>query len=182
VLPSVTPQWLNALTGSSRGIELSIQRRAVTGFSGWVSYAYARTRYTDTARAESYWGDADQRHTFNTYAQYRTSPNTSYGVKLRLGSNMPVPAYVEYHGDVLFVSDQRNLTRLPAYARLDLRANHAFNYTKRRLTLFVELINVTNRANWAAAGDVFVQRNGAILGYVDKLFPFLPSAGFLIDF
>lgn len=182
VLPSVTPQWLNALTGRSRGVELSIQRRAATGFSGWVSYAYSRTRYTDESVGESYFGDADQRHTFNAYAQYRTSSNTSYGIKLRLGSNMPVPAYVEYRGDVLFVSDQRNLTRLPTYARLDLRANHAFNYTKRRLTLFVELINVTNHVNWAAAGDVFVQRNGAILGYVEKLFPFLPSAGILIDF
>jgi len=93
-----------------------------------------------------------------------------------------VPAYLEYRGDTLYITDQKNVTRLPNYARLDLRANHAFNYTKRRLTLFVELINVTNRKNWAASGDVFVQRNGSVLGYVEKLFPFLPSAGILIDF
>jgi len=182
VLPSVTPQWLNALAGTSHGVELNVQRRAATGFSGWVGYAYGRTRYTDTIRSESYFADADQRHTFNAYAQYGTSPNTSFGVKLRLGSNMPLPAYLEYRGDTLYITDLRNTTRLPNYARLDLRANHAFNYTKRRLTLFVELINVTNHKNWAASGDVFVQRDGSVFGYVEKLFPFLPSAGILIDF
>jgi hypothetical protein len=130
VLPLVTPQWLNALTGTSRGVEINVQRRAATGFSGWVSYAYGRTRYTDTTRAESYWGDADQRHTFNLYAQYRTSPNTSYGVKLRLGSNMPVR--VSSITATRYSSAISEFTRLPAYARLDLRANHAFNYTKRR--------------------------------------------------
>ncbi len=182
VFPSVTPYWLNALSGTSRGVELSVQRRAAKGFSGWLSYAYGRTRYTDTTRAESYWSEADQRHTFNGYAEYRTSPNTSFGVKLRLGSNMPIPGYLEERGGEFFVSDQRNAVRLPRYSRLDLRANHAFNYTKRRLTLFVELINVTGHTNWGAAGDVFIQRNGGVLGYVEKLFPFLPSAGILIDF
>ena len=45
------------------------------------------------------------------------------------------------------IGEQRNEVRLPTYARLDVRANRVFNYTKRRLTLFVEVMNVLNRDN-----------------------------------
>jgi carboxypeptidase-like protein/TonB-dependent receptor-like protein len=181
IFPSLTPVWRNALRGLSRGVELVLQRRAGRGLSGWVSYAYGRTRYTDTVHDETFWADTDQRHTFNAYGQYRISSRTSFGAKLRIGSNVPLPGYFEQRGDVLVMGALRNTLRLPTYSRLDIRANHAFNYEKRRLTLFVELINVLNRTNWGAAGDVFV-RNGQVLGYLDKLFPFLPSAGILIDF
>ena len=38
-------RYLNALTGSGRGIELLVDRRAPTGLSGWAAYSYGRMRY-----------------------------------------------------------------------------------------------------------------------------------------
>ena len=43
-------------------------------------------------------GDADQRHTFNAYGQYRLSTRTSLSAKLRMGSNFPIPGYLQEKG------------------------------------------------------------------------------------
>ena len=56
-----------------------------------------------------------------------------------------------------------------------------FNYDKRRLTLFVEVLNVLNRTNARPSG-YFVRPTGEALGVTETLFPILPSAGILIEF
>jgi hypothetical protein len=178
--PSLTPAWRNAVRGSSRGIEIFAQRRSGR-LDGWIGYAYARTLVEDLERGERFWSDADQRHTFNAYAQHRLSPRTSVSARLRLGSNFPVPGYLERRGDRYFVAERRNEVRLPPYARVDVRAGRTFNYERRRLTLFVEVINVFNRRNLAAAGG-HVQSTGEVVGVTERLFPVLPTAGILFEF
>jgi outer membrane receptor protein involved in Fe transport len=109
------------------------------------------------------------------------SAKTSVSGKLRLGSNFPIPGYFESTNGGLWVASTRNLVRLPVYARLDLRANHTFNFDRRRLTLFVEVINVLNRDNYAV-DNPRVLSTGRVVGATQSLFPFLPSAGLLFDF
>jgi hypothetical protein len=187
VAPSLTPAWMNVLDATAYGVEVLAQRQASNGLSGWIAYAYSHTRYEDRRTAEIFAGDFDQRHTFSLYGQYRFSPVTSTSVKLRLGSNVPVPGYLDARtrpaGEVLFVGDQRNTVRLPAYARLDLRANRAFNFDTRRLTLFFELVNVTAHDNYAPAYDAMrVLSTGRVVSTQQRLFPFLPTAGILVEF
>jgi hypothetical protein len=179
--PSLTPFWANALTGSSRGVELLVQSRASSGLAGWIGYAYGKTRYEDVLRDERYWGDYDQRHTVNAFALLRLSPRTSVSGKLRVASNFPIPGYFESRGDELWLASERNLVRLPLYSRLDLRANHTFTFDRRRLTVFVELVNVLGREN-LAADRPRVQNNGRVTSATHSLFPFLPSAGLMVDF
>jgi len=178
---SLSPSWRNALGGSARGIELIVQRRDPARFSGWVGYSYGRLRYDDSVSGESFWGDFDQRHTFSAFGDYRVSPQTSVGAKMRFGSNFPVAGYFDERQGGLFAGSARNVVRLPEYARLDLRADRAFNYNQRRLTLFVEVINVFNRTNVASANGV-VAITGRALEFTDTMFPLLPSAGVRIDF
>jgi hypothetical protein len=71
--------------------------------------------------------------------------------------------------------------RLPTYSRLDLRLSRTFNYTKRRLTLYVEVLNVLNRENVGPTNGG-VLRDGQVVGFVEELFPLLPLAGFRIEF
>ena len=54
----------------------------------------------------------------------------------------------------LVVGGTRNQVHLPRYARLDLRADQQFTYRGRRLTLFVEVLNALNRANYGRANRV----------------------------
>ena len=181
VLSSIHPFWQNALSGSARGVELTLAAAVPVGLSGWIGYAFGRLRYTDVPRQETFDGDFDQRHTLNTYAEYRLSPRTSVSAKFRMGSNFPLPGYYEMKPAGLFLNTIRNTERVPIYARLDLRANRTFNFSRRRLTLFAEVLNVLNRANYeAAVGSV--RSNGQLFGWLDKLFPLLPSAGLRIDF
>jgi TonB dependent receptor len=158
-----------------------VQRESPEGLSGWLAYAYGRTQYDDRTTGERFWGDFDQRHAVSLYAQYRLTDRTAFLAKLRAGSNFPIPGYLEQRGDAYFVTESRNLARLPSYARLDLRANRVFNYDKRRLTLFVEVLNVLNRTNARPSG-YFVRTTGEAVGVTETLFPILPSAGILIEF
>jgi hypothetical protein len=100
---------------------------------------------------------------------------------------VPIPGYFDARstpaGDVLIVGEERNTIHLPTYARLDLRANHAFNFDKRRLTLFVEVVNVTARTNYAPGYDaVRVLPNLQVTSTTQRLFPFLPTVGVLVEF
>jgi hypothetical protein len=181
VVPVASPTWRNALNGDARGVELMVQRRSATRVAGWISYSYGRARFTDPARNESFWADFDQRHALNAYALLRLSPHTSLSGKIRYGSNFPLTGYLTSAGGALALAHERNTDRLPAYGRVDMRLNHAFTYTKRRLTLFVEVLNLLGRTNIGPTDGV-VRSDGRPFNFTEKLFPFLPSAGFTFDF
>ena len=175
----------NRLDGFARGVELLVQRSVTgAGVSASVSYAYGRNRYRDVFSGETFWGDFDQRHTFNGYAIYRRSDRLSFVGKLRVGSNFPIPGYyAKVPGTEAYtLSDLRNTERLPVYARLDLRANRVFNWSHSRLTLFAEVINVFNRANYRFEPPSINVTTRAISAPFESMFPVIPSVGFLVEF
>jgi outer membrane receptor protein involved in Fe transport len=173
----------NRLDGFARGVELMLQRATSgRGLSGWLSYAYGRNRYHDVVSGETFWGDFDQRHTFNAYALYRHSDRASFVTKFRLGSNFPVPGYYAERDGAFSVSDVRNTARLPTYARLDLRANRTFTWSGRRLTLFAEVINALNRANVRFTPPFVNRITRATTTPFASLLPIIPSVGILIEF
>jgi hypothetical protein len=179
--PPFSGTWSNAMDVSSRGVEFMIRRTAPAGLVGWVSYAYGHTKNTDRATGEQYWGDFDQRHLLNVHASYRFGSRTNASARLRMGSNMPIPGYLAHANGFLTLGPTRNDVRLPTYSRLDLRLSRTFNYTKRRLTLYVEVLNVLNRENVGPTNGG-VLRDGQVVGFVEELFPLLPLAGFRIEF
>jgi hypothetical protein len=180
---SAITKYENRLDGFARGVELTLQRTVSgRGTSGWFSYAFGRNRYHDTVSGESYWGDSDQRHTMNAYAMYRHSERVSFVAKLRIGSNFPIPGYYASDAGGYVLTDVRNTERLPLYSRLDVRANRAFTWSHRRVTLFAEVINVLNRDNvrFAPPGiNVTTRRTSSPF---DSMLPIVPSLGILIEF
>jgi hypothetical protein len=179
---SRTARYANRVEGSSRGIEMMLQRLDANGFSGWVSYSYGRNRYVDTVNREAYWGDLDQRHTVNLYGLYRMSPRMSVSGKLRIGSNFPAPGYYAESDGRYYVAETKNEVRLPSFARLDLRVNRTFTWSARRLTLFVEVINVLNRENVRYHPPSIDIRTFEARRLFESLLPVVPSAGLLFEF
>jgi hypothetical protein len=191
--PSVDTHYLNAVTSRASGLELLLQRRSPNGLSGWLSYSFATARDENRLTGERYDADFDQRHAFAVFAQLRLSERTAIAAKLRTSTNVPIAGYVRELPETpgvpapddaparYAVSDVRNGARLPAYARLDLRATRTFVFTRSRLTLFVEMMNVTGKTNWRASGG-FITPGGEIRQFVKPLVPFVPSAGLLIEF
>ena len=171
----------NTLSGSARGVELLVERRAATGLSGWVAYSFGKTRYTDARDGATFWGDFDQRHAVTLSGTYTITDRTSVAADLRGGSNFPLPGYLIARAGHLFVSDRRNETRLPAYVRLDLRVSRTLTLAGRRVSLFAEVLNVLNRTNLGAADGVVRPGTGEAVGYTRALLPRLPSAGLVIE-
>jgi hypothetical protein len=180
---SPSTKYENRLEGFARGVELMVQRTVTgRGVSGWFSYAFGQNRYRDTVSGETYWGDSDQRHTMNAYGVYRRSERASFVAKLRIGSNFPIPGYYASSGGSYFVTDIRNTERLPVYGRLDLRANRTFNWSRRRLTLFAEIINVLNRDNVRFNPPGINVTTRTATKPFDSMLPIIPSVGILIEF
>ncbi|HTL00990.1 MAG TPA: carboxypeptidase regulatory-like domain-containing protein [Vicinamibacterales bacterium] len=182
VAPSATARYQNALNGYSRGVELLVQRRASNGLSGWLSYSFSHTKYHDRLNGERFWGDWDQRHTVNAYASYRFSPKYSASTRFRYGSNFPTTGYWETRNGQYFVGTERNTLPVPPYSRLDMRVNRAFTWEQKRLTLYVEVINVYNRENVRYASAGINGRTFEAFGLFDTMFPRIPSVGFLLEF
>ena len=179
---SLTAPWINALDGYARGVELLVQRRSNSGLSGWISYAYGVNRYHDRVTGEAFDGDFDQRHTFNAAGLYRVTNRFSLAGKLRMGSNTPAIGYWEQRDGAEFVSATRNELRLPMYSRLDVRANRTFNWEKKRMTLFVEVMNVLGRENVRYEQPGVNVRTLQAFGIFNTMLPRIPSAGILIEF
>ncbi len=174
--------YMPSLDGDARGIELLLQRRSPVGLSGWISYSFGRLRYQDRGTTETFWGNLDQRHTTNVYLFYRLSDRVSVSGKLRAGSNVPAPGYYEERDGSYFLSPTRNALRVPPYARVDLRANRAFNWSRKRLTLFGEVMNVLNRDNVRFKPPGVNTRTAQVNGLFESMIPIVPSAGILIEF
>jgi hypothetical protein len=181
VLPN-NPHYVNGLTGDTNGVELVVERRSVNGLNGWFSYAWNDTQLEDAARGESFPSDYDQRHTVNTYVAYRWGGRTSLSARLRYGSNFPMAGYYAQDAEGYLLSSQRNGLRLPAYSRLDLRADRTFTYRKSRLTLFMEVVNAMNRHNYRFDSPGINTQTRRVFEPLDALFPLLPVAGILIEF
>jgi outer membrane receptor for ferrienterochelin and colicin len=172
----------NSLRGHARGVELTLQRRSANKLTGWVSYAYSRTKLTDPQSGLTFVSDTDQRHTVNVYGSYRFSETWNLSSAWRYGSGEPVPGFYRRVGQDYFLANERNTTRLPVYSRLDLRLNKAFLFKKWKLTLNGELINALNHENLRFAGFEFFGNDGRVFGQLDRVLPRLPSAGVVIEF
>ena len=134
-------------------------------------------------RAEQFVSDYDQAQTLNVYAIYLTARQISLSARYRYGSNFPLAGYYNPVSDQVWtLAEQRNQARLPAYRRLDLRADWAFTYRRSRLTLFTEIVNTTARGNYGPDAPTIRLPGGVVTGLTQSLFPFLPSAGVLIEF
>jgi hypothetical protein len=177
-----SPIWANALTGSIRGLEASVGRRTPNGLSGWIGYAYADSRYDDRALDQSFPSDVEQRHNLTAFGAYRLSDRTSVSARFRAATNTPIPGYYRQIYGFTVLSDERNRLRLSDYVRLDLRANRTFDIRRGRLTLFVEVINATNRRNQRAIEGPRVNGFGFVTDMTEELLPIVPSAGFRMEF
>jgi hypothetical protein len=176
-------QYAGGLEGSSHGIELLLDRRSAGGgLAAWAAYAYGKTRYTDPGRREWFWGDFDQRHALTLFGRYPLGPRASMGATFRAGTNFPIPGYLAAGPRGLVVGAERNRVRLPAYARLDVRADREFERFGRRVTIFGEVLNLLDRPNAGLTGGSINTATGEATGFTDALFRRRVSAGVVVEF
>jgi hypothetical protein len=183
----------------SRGVELIVQRRSANRLSGWVGYTLAQARERQyqvlfpIASTEieifpfntpSYPTLADQRHTLNVFAMYRLRPSLNLSGKFLYGSGFPIPS-----GNYVLVTDDQyvevglNETRLGVYERLDVRSDKDWAFQRWKLTLYGEVLNLTNHYNarYGYASPINPATGQAVVTKLQGL-PITPTAGLVFQF
>jgi hypothetical protein len=182
VVPAARPLYLNSLRGYSRGVSIFLQRSSANGATGWISYAFGRTGMRDGVTASRFPSDFDQRHTFNAYGGYRLKPTVNLSMKFSYGSGFPIPGYLQQTGGLYFLSSVRNRVRIPDYFRADFRVNKAWIRDKWKVTLFGEVVNLTNRANYVFDSfNGYNSRTYQASLTLQAMFPILPSVGIVLE-
>jgi hypothetical protein len=180
----------------SRGAQLILQRRSANRLSGWLGYTFAIAKaqqyevnepvspghiFLDTP---SYPTLDDQRHTLNAFAMYRLRPSLSLSGKFLYGSGFPVPSgtYVQV-GNGQYAAVGINQTRLGVYERLDIRADKDWAFQRWKLTLYAEILNLTNHYNprYFYESGINQQTGQATVQTLQGL-PLTPTAGLVFQF
>ncbi len=167
--PIFKPQGFT-IVGSdySRGVQFVLQSRTANRLSGWVGYTltYARQGYSSLAYFPTL---EDQRHTLNVFASYRLSPTVHVTGKWLFGSGFPVPS-------------QNDALRLGDYQRLDVRAEKDWAFTRWKMALYGEVLNLTNHYNPRYFYSSYNPGTGALTATTGQGLPITPTAGFAFEF
>ena len=180
--PPLNPPERNSGRGYARGFEFIAERRSANRLTGWVSYAYGVARQRDGVEHTAYPSDYDQRHTINAFGGYRVRPSVNLSVKWTWGSGFPIPGFLRMQNGQYYLASARNQLRFDPYQRLDWRINKSWTKDRYKMTLYGEVVNLTNRTNYRFDSfNSFNSKTGLVSISLDKLFPILPSAGIVFE-
>jgi len=185
-IPPSNPRYVNSLRGYSRGFEFFVQRSSANRFTGWISYAFGRTAMRDGGEPvgsdNHFPSEWDQRHTLNLYGGYRLKPTVNLSAHFSYGSGFPMPGFLQQTGSLYYLASVRNQLRMAPYARSDVRVNKSWTKDKWKLTLYGEVINLTNRTNYIFDSfDGYNSKTFQSFLTLDTMFPILPSAGIVFE-
>lgn len=143
--------YTNDGQGRSYGAELLVRHRPNGPFFGWIAYTLSRSQ---RRRAGEDWGPFafDQTHIFTAVASLELGKSWTLGLKFQLVTGNPRTPVLGgvYDGDTDRwdpVLGPPLSDRNPAFHQLDLRVDKLFTFDTWRLTAYLDLLNVYNRAN-----------------------------------
>lgn len=179
----------------SRGVQLTVQRRSANRLSGWLGYtlASAQTRmyslsipffvgplgYVNTPYSPS---PEDQRHSLSAFGMYRLRPSLNLSGRFLYGSGFPVATGNFVQVGTMYQQVGTQTLRLP-YQRLDLRADKDWAFTRWKLTLYGEVLNVTNHYNARYVFSTVINpTTGQSQVETRQGLPITPTAGLVFQF
>jgi CarboxypepD_reg-like domain len=188
----------------SRGAQIVLQRRSANRLSGWLGYTLVDARQRRYAvyvpglyalypnglppgfvsvNSPFYPTLADQRNSFNAFAMYRLKPTVNLSGKFLYGSGFPVPSGTYLQVGNTYQLLGLNTVSLGTYARLDLRVDKDWAFQHWKLTLYGELLNVTNHDNrrYYTAGAINPATGQTEVNTLQGL-PITPTAGIVFQF
>ncbi len=171
--PKITTEPVNGGSGLAYGFDVYLEKRprsANDRLSGWMSYTWSRAMLDAYGVQRPF--DYDRRHAFSLVSTLRLRPRIDLGTSLRIASGFPatVPVGVRVAAEDLGDSDHHlipmlddkdrpvwtadfggveNLSRsrLPVFARLDLRVTFKPKTPQGHWVAYIEILNVTKRRN-----------------------------------
>lgn len=150
VVSDPTVNYVNGGSGRSRGAELLVKKDPNGGgkLSGWLALSLSKARRQNDITGREFPFDFDQPVIAHLVMQYRQSERWMYGAKWSYHTGSPYTpitgSYVDTDGRTRPTYGELNGERLPAYHRLDLRADWKLSP---RYSFYGEVINAYARKN-----------------------------------
>lgn len=141
--------YVNGGSGDARGLELFIKKDAVNSrLSGWASVSLSKARRRNDLSGQQFAFEYDQPVVVHLVGNYDLSERWRFGAKWSYHSGnryTPLVGTGRYpDGRVKPLYADINSSRLPAYHRLDLRADQKYSD---RLSFYYELVNAYAHKN-----------------------------------
>jgi len=180
----------------SRGVQLVLQRRSANRLSGWLGYTLARAQQRQYAYSNPFYpclpvcfsGTSyfpsleDQRHSLNLFAMYRLKPSINLSGKFLYGSGFPVSSGIFVLVGTTYQQVGTQTLRFP-YQRLDIRTDKDWAFTRWKLTLYGEVLNLTNHYNARYVYSSVVDPNtGQAQVKTLQGLPITPAVGLVFQF
>ncbi|MEM6926726.1 MAG: TonB-dependent receptor [Myxococcota bacterium] len=149
--PTDDGDWANDGNGRVSGVELQLSARGRKTL-GWISATLARSTRQDRADQAYRPFAYDQPLNLVALLSRQFGKGWRVGGRIRYSSGTPYTAvrYSVYDlegQDYLPVFDEAFSSRTSAFAALDLRVDKAWEYARWKLSLYLDVTNVTNRSN-----------------------------------
>jgi hypothetical protein len=124
-------------------------------------------------------GLEDQRSSLNAFATYRFKPTINFSGKFLYGSGFPVSGGLQPGPAGTLVAGP--VTRIGTYLRTDFRVDKSWAFTHWKVTLYGEVLNLTNHANRIITSQIFLPAGGLETTTSEAL-PITPTAGLAFEF
>jgi TonB family protein len=140
--------------GSGRvlGMQVLLRQELFKGFFGWLTYSLSRSERRDHPDLGYRLFDQDQTHVLALLASYDLGKGYEVGARFRYATGMPRTPVVDHYLDSSSgyyepMFGAHNSIRIPAFYQLDARAEKSFVMQRMKMSVFVDVQNVTNRKN-----------------------------------
>jgi hypothetical protein len=150
---------------------------------GWLTYSYSRSERMDHPGLAYRLFDQDQTHVFGLLASYDLGKGFEVGGRFRYATGMPrTPVVGDYlnnrSGYYEPMFGAHNSIRIPAFYQLDMRAEKGFVMQRMKLSVFIDVQNITNRKN---PEEIVYSQNYTQKSYIIGL-PTLAVGGARLEF
>jgi hypothetical protein len=167
--------------GNVYGVQVTARVIGWHGLSGWLSYNLSRSRRKDADDQAWRFFDHDQTHGLIAVAGWEHGPWT-FGGRIRYATGEPRTAVLgaffdSRDGRYEPIVGEHNGVRLPAFFAADVRAEHRFPLGALHGAVYLEVQNLTNRAN---AEEIIYSADFTQQGYLTSL-PLLAIAGVRVE-
>jgi outer membrane receptor for ferrienterochelin and colicin len=134
------------------GMELTLRREPIHRLSGWVAYTLSRSERRDSGATDYRLFQYDQTHILTAVGMWRFGRNWQLSTRFRLVSGKPLTPVTGAVLDMDAGSYQPSYgakysDRNPMFAQWDLRIDKKWVFDRFMLDLYLDVWNVTNRAN-----------------------------------